>query len=97
MAATTKMPIRKRRAPAKTTRLKALRARRERAAARNNAGSRELLHDIISLADYRCAHSTQSDVAVGDGLDRRVSLPKEHSAQIMLFTGVQIVRDTGNA
>lgn len=97
MAANKKMPIRKRKAPAKTSRLKARRARRESAAARKNATSRELLQDVIDLAEHRCARSAQPDVAVGDGLDRRASLRKGHSAQIMLFTGVQIVRDTGNA
>lgn len=69
---------------------------RERAAARRSIALLALPRNIISLANYRGTHAAQPDIAVGDGLDRHVPLPKGHSAQIILFTGVQIVRDISN-
>lgn len=76
----------------KATGLKARRAKVTRAAARA-----VLSRDIISLAEYRGTRPITPGAAVGEGLDRSVPLAKGHSAQVMLFTGVQIVRDIENA
>lgn len=85
------MPIRKCKTPTRATRKK-----RARNAARSSMKPLPLVRNVICLASYRGARNAQPDIAVGDGLDRSLPLKKGHSAQIMLFTGVQIVRDIGN-
>lgn len=92
MAADRKMPNRKRKAPLKTARSKSRRAEQKNIATRVT-----LPKDVVSLTDYRFARTTTPDVAVRDGGDRNRALAKGHSAEVVLFTGVQIVRDTSNA
>lgn len=84
------MANRKRNPRIKTARLKAVRSKR---AALASSKDRTLPRNTVCLASYRQTLAPLPEVAVGDEINCVVPLASDHSAQIMLFTGVQIVRD----
>lgn len=94
------MANRTRKPQTKTAQLKARPARSVRGAAPNTAKLASLPSNAICLASYRSSHAALPQRAVGDGLQCARPLPSDHTAQIMFFTGVQIVRkargDTSN-
>lgn len=87
------MANRKRKPQTKTARLKATRSKRAANTTPVSSKDRTFPRNTVCLSSYRQTRTLLADVAVGDVINCTAPLASDHSAEIMLFTGVQIVRD----